>query len=147
MADFVEHQYQELDLPLPDLLLPTPMHWRRRLLRGFNQTLLLARDLSGRLSIPLGDSLCRRVKATPPQQGLSRSKRQKNLKDAFVLSKQGKSALRNKRVALLDDVVTTGTTARELSRLLIRGGAAEVHLWALARTPEPDWYRRQPGAS
>lgn len=138
LAGFLDHQYQELGQPLPELLLPTPMHWTRHLLRGFNQTALLARDLSTQLAIPLDESLCRRIKRTPPQQGLSRRKRQKNLRGAFALSERAKQRLNGKRIALLDDVVTTGATARELSRVLMEAGAKEVHLWALARTPEPD---------
>jgi ComF family protein len=136
LANFVDYYYQELGLPLPDLLLPTPMHWTRLLVRGFNQTAFLAQELATRLQIPLAESLCRRRKRTPTQQGLSRSRRQKNLRGAFYISPRAQIALRDKRIALLDDVVTTGSTARELSRVLMEAGAAEVHLWALARTPE-----------
>jgi len=120
----------------PQLLVPVPMHWTRRLQRGFNHTEQLARDLGRALDLPVETRLCRRASRTPAQQGLGRRERERNLKRAFVLTGRARRRLAGLRVALVDDVVTTTSTARELSRLLLSGGASEVELWALARTPE-----------
>lgn len=131
----LRHSYAEQERHLPDLILPVPLHWSRRWLRGFNQTEILGRHLSRQLKIPLHTRLCRRTGRATTQQGLSRIDRQKNLRKLFTLSEGGKDVLAGKTVALLDDVVTTTATTREISRLLLEQGAGEVHVWALARTP------------
>lgn len=123
----------------PELLIPVPMHWSRRLRRGFNQTELIAQDLARQLDIPMHSRLCRRRRRTPAQQGLSRRERERNLHRAFTLVPAAHRLLAGRRVALLDDVVTTASTARELSGLLLEAGAVEVEVWALARTPEGDY--------
>lgn len=120
----------------PELIVPVPMHWTRRLQRGFNHTEQLAWDLGRALELPVDSRLCRRKQRTPAQQGLGRWEREKNLKQAFVLGRHARRRLEGVRVALVDDVVTTTSTAREISRLLRRGGAREVEVWALARTAE-----------
>lgn len=121
---------------LPDLIVPTPLHWRRQFSRGFNQAQWLARYLSTQLSTPLADKLISRKKFTPSQQGLTRKQRLMNLKHAFALrSGSQRHKLQGKRVALVDDVVTTGSTTAEISRLLLKAGAKEVEIWCLARTP------------
>ena len=136
LAQCVLHTYDEQDRCLPELIIPVPLHWTRRWLRGFNQTDLLGRQLATELKLPLASRACRRTRHTPAQKGLSRAKRQENLRQVFSMTAAGNRAIQGKRVALLDDVVTTTATARELSRLLIRQGAKEVHVWALARTPD-----------
>ncbi len=123
----------------PEMLLPVPLHWSRRLRRGFNQTELMAADLGRALALPVHSRLCRRNRRTPAQQGLSRKQRERNLRRAFSLTPGASEILAGRRVALLDDVVTTTSTARELSRLLLNAGAREVELWALARTPNGDY--------
>jgi len=119
-----------------DWLIPVPMHWSRRLMRGFNQTELLARDLARPLGLRVHTGLCRRQRRTQPQEGLSRRERERNLKHAFTLRPGAGAQLQGRSVVLLDDVVTTGSTVRELSRLLVASGAGRVEVWALARTPE-----------
>ncbi|WP_101758319.1 ComF family protein [Oceanicoccus sp. KOV_DT_Chl] len=114
---------------LPDLIMPTPLHWSRRLIRGFNQSDLLAQDLSQKLGIPLRHGLIRH-KRTPAQQSLNAQQRRRNLRGAFAV----KADIVGQRIALIDDVMTTGATVREISQLLIKAGAAEVHVWVLART-------------
>jgi ComF family protein len=114
----------------PELLIPTPMHWWRRLRRGFNQSEQLAQQLSLQLQIPLFAHI-RRVRHSKAQRTLTAAERQRNLRSAFRVTK----ALAGQRVALVDDVMTTGATANEISRLLLAAGAAEVHIWCLARTP------------
>lgn len=138
LATHIEHHYSEHPaLPWPELILPVPLHWRRRLARGYNQSDLLARQLQRQLAIPVATRVCRRVRSTPHQQGLSRRQRLHNLHSAFRINPSTLPLIRGKCIALLDDVITTGSTARVVSQVLLGAGAAEVHLWALARTPEP----------
>jgi ComF family protein len=113
----------------PDLLVPVPLHPGRLRERSYNQALLLARVLGRRLRRPVPSRLLQRVRATPPQQGLTAEARRRNLKGAFAL--RGK--LHGERVLLVDDVLTTGATVRECSRVLVEGGAAEVQVAVLAR--------------
>lgn len=122
---------QNLQLKKPDLIVPVPLHWRRRFTRGFNQSQWLANYLGRQSDINVDNKLLTRIRNTPPQQQLGRKQRQKNLKGAF----QVKRSLQGQHIALIDDVVTTGSTASELSRLLKKSGATRVDVWGLARTP------------
>lgn len=136
LVPFLNTAYEETGCTLPDYIIPVPLHWRRRLVRGFNQTALLAAELQQSLAVEILENACRRQGYTPAQQGLNRRQRQKNLRNVFSLNVSAKRKIEGRCVAILDDVVTTTATARELSRLLLRQGAREVHLWALARTPQ-----------
>lgn len=136
LTRYLQHVYADQQLELPTLIVPVPMHWTRRLRRGFNQTEFLARHLATPLHLPVATRLCRRQRRTVAQQGLSRIARQQNLRRAFTLAPDAEKILNGKCVALLDDVVTTTATARELSKLLLNAGARSVHIWALARTPD-----------
>jgi ComF family protein len=134
LADYLSYCADENpEWQAPDLIIPTPMHWMRRWKRGFNQADIVARSLSRQLEIPLADRLITRRNRTPSQQGLNREQRQRNLRNAFTITTPALVA--GKRIALVDDVVTTTATMRELSRLLRKAGAADVQVWALARTP------------
>lgn len=135
MAAHIHHHYQETHQHWPEVIIPVPLHWTRRWQRGFNQAEVIGYELAHRLGIPLATYLCQRRQRTPSQKGLSRAERQKNLRRAFVLAADP-AQIQGKCVALLDDVVTTTTTAREVSDLLLKKGAREVHVWALARTPD-----------
>jgi ComF family protein len=108
----------------PDLVVPVPLSRRRLLRRGHNQAALLARWL-GR---PFEPAACERVRDTPPQAGLSRARRLHNLADAFATRRRFDDV----SVAVVDDVMTTGTTVGSLSRTLLAAGAREVHVWAAA---------------
>jgi len=114
----------------PDLLIPCPMHRSRERQRGFNHADDLAERLSVELTIPWSNRALRRIRATEAQVGLDRRRRTKNLRSAFEVC----SAL-PARIALVDDVMTTGATARALSSLLLEHGAEDVQIWAIARTP------------
>jgi ComF family protein len=114
-----------------DAIVPTPLHWRRRWMRGFNQAEIIADELSRALSIPLQARWLRRIRATPRQQELSAEQRRKNLHGAFVATR----SLTGLRIALVDDVVTTGATTSEISQVLLAAGATAVQVWCLARTP------------
>ena len=115
----------------PDLIVPVPLHWQRQIFRGFNQSQWLSQYLGRRLSICVDAHLLKRCRSTPPQQGLKRTQRQKNLKGAFQVNRP----VEGQHIALVDDVVTTGSTVSELSLLLKKAGAAKVEIWCLARTP------------
>lgn len=129
-GDFISDYLTQVDGAVrPDLLLPVPLHWRRRWQRGFNQSQFVARHLSRRLGIPVSHALCRQHH-TPDQKGLPRHERLRNLRHSFRVT----AAVQGKTIALIDDVMTTGATAREISRVLRRAGAARVDVWVLART-------------
>ena len=117
-------------LPLPTCLLPVPQHWGRRWIRGFNQALEVARELGQRLGLPVNDHVLWRPRPAVPQAGLPASARARNVRRAFGVRAERYAG---EAVAIVDDVVTTGATVQELSRLLKRAGVREVHVWSLAR--------------
>ncbi|MGS2724374.1 ComF family protein [Porticoccus sp. GXU_MW_L64] len=119
--------------PLPQLLLPVPMHWRAQIIRGFNQSYDLCRQLSLQLGIASSYRHLRKRHHTPAQHNLPRKQRQQNLRSQFELRRD----VGGMHVALIDDVMTTGSTARAITALLNNHGAARVDLWCLARTPPP----------
>lgn len=117
----------------PSLLLPMPLHWTRRYMRGFNQSDAIASQLQAGLDIPVSHC-CRRLKRNPRQQGLKRSARLHNLHKAFaVQGSAAKESLKGRHVAVIDDVMTTGATVTELAHCLRKAGAARVDVWVLAR--------------
>lgn len=115
----------------PDLLLPAPMHRARQRQRGFNQAEEIAEAISLRTGIPWSDSHLRKVRATKSQRTLNRRQRLQNLKNAFSIIGPLPA-----RVALVDDVMTTGATMNTLASLLKAQGVDEVQVWVMARTPE-----------
>jgi ComF family protein len=135
LAEYLKHHAQaDADWHTPDLLIPAPMHWLRRWQRGFNQAEVLAQHLAHQLHIPLATQIVQRTHKTPAQKELTRTERQQNLRKAFMISAKNCTHIQGKRIALIDDVVTTTATVRELSQLLINAGAKDVQVWALART-------------
>jgi ComF family protein len=119
-----------LDIPRADCIVPVPLSITTLRRRGFNQTLLVGRALSRARGITLDASTLFKKKDTPSQVGLTRSQRMRNLRGAFA----ARRGLDGKRVLLLDDVITTGTTVRECSKALLRAGAREVLALSLARS-------------
>ncbi|SEO36021.1 ComF family protein [Nitrosovibrio sp. Nv6] len=119
---------------LPDFIVPMPLHPARLRERGFNQALEIARRVSKRFGIPLLPAICRRVKDTPSQTGLPWKERGKNIRDAFACE----TDLSGKRIAMLDDVMTTGSTLNELAKILRKCGAAHISGWVVARTLSGD---------
>jgi ComF family protein len=114
-----------------DAVAPVPLHWRKRWQRGFNQSDLLAREIARRRGIPAVNAL-RRVRYTESQAGLSNTGRRKNVAAAFECRRAGQ-ALAGKRVLLIDDVMTTGSTAAACARVLKQAGVARVVLLTVAR--------------
>lgn len=121
---------RERDLALPDALVPVPLHPARLRERGYNQALEIARVMGRELALPIDTHGCTRIAATPPQAGLDERARQRNIRGAFAVT----YAPPWKRVAIVDDVVTTGSTVAELSRVLLKAGVEQVEVWAVART-------------
>ncbi len=119
----------------PSVVIPVPLSRERLLRRGHNQAALLARWVGSEIGIPVDYGGCRRIRHTPPQTGLNRAARLRNLSAAFSVAHH---SLHDLRVAVVDDVMTTGSTAVALTHALLTAGAAEVHIWVAARTPEPD---------
>ena len=112
-----------------DVIVPMPLHWRKRWQRGFNQSELLAREIGRRTHLPVRMAL-RRVHYTQAQAGLTNAKRRENVSGAF---RARKSSLGGQRILLIDDVMTTGATAASSARALKRAGAKHVTLLTLAR--------------
>jgi ComF family protein len=113
-----------------DAIVPVPLHWRRRWQRGFNQSDLLARGLGRRFGFPVIRAL-RRLRYTGTQTGLSRTARRHNVAAAFQVRRP--QELKGKRLLLVDDVMTTGSTAAACAGVLRKVGAARVVLLTVAR--------------
>ena len=118
------------------LVLPVPLSARRLAQRGYNQAWELARRVAALTRLPARADLLLRPWETAHQADLNRSARQSNLRAAFMVDPRHRAALQGQRVALVDDVMTSGATAREASAALLRAGAAAVEVWVIARTPE-----------
>ncbi len=114
----------------PEVLLPVPLHRSRLLERGFNQAEFVARRLGAALDIALDRRALTRRRATEPQSGLSAARRRDNLRGAFAYEPRRQY----RHVAVVDDIVTSGSTADEITKLLHRAGVDYVEIWALART-------------
>ena len=114
-----------------DAVTPVPLHWRRQWQRGFNQSELLSRAIAHRRGIPVVRAL-RRSRATQTQAGLSNTGRRHNVAAAFRCARAAKK-LKGRRVLLIDDVMTTGSTAAACARTLKQAGAAKVVLLTVAR--------------
>lgn len=117
-----------------DYLVPVPLHPDREADRGFNQALLLARQLSRRWGIPVAEGVLRRARATRPQTELSAQERRANVRDAFVLHRAHRMG--GTHLLLVDDILTTGATVAECCRVLLAaGGARTVGILTVARVP------------
>jgi len=130
----LRHRYAE-GLPRPQLLLAVPLARRRLRERGFNQAAMLARWLASQLSLSCDQGMLLRTRDTPAQQGLDARGRRGNLRGAFALAPG--HLLADRHVALVDDVMTTGATARAIAELLRKAGACRVDVYCLARTAKP----------
>ncbi len=120
-----------------DVVLPVPMHWRRRIARGCDHARVLAGSIASGSDLPLGDELIR-IRNTPPQTRLSRTGRIENVRGAFDV--RGTSGIQGARVLLVDDVTTTGATANEAARTLLASGANRVTLAVIAKAEPPTAY-------
>lgn len=122
------------------ILVPVPLHRWRLWSRGFNQSALVAQELSRRLGIATDPLALRRIRRTPPLKGMSRTQRRKTVSGAFRV--RDKTAIAGKTIILVDDVLTTGSTAEACARTLKRAGAARVELVSWARVVKPSLLMR-----
>jgi ComF family protein len=116
-----------------DWIIPVPLHWTRQWRRRYNQAAELAKRVGGFSGVAVGHRLLKRRKATKSQGGLGMAARQRNVAHAFQVPPKSKAQLAGKTVVLIDDVFTTGATARACSQVLLRAGAAEVRVLTIAR--------------
>lgn len=119
-----------------DLVVPVPLHPGRLWQRRFNQSAMIAAEIALKINRPHGADLVDRIKATRHQVGLKATERAANVQGAFRVSAEGKRQLAGRRVLLVDDVYTTGATARAVTRALLRGGARAVDVVVFARVVE-----------
>jgi ComF family protein len=116
-----------------DALLPVPLHWRRLWTRRFNQSAALAEHISRESGVAIAHAALKRVKATAQQVGLSRRDRATNVAGAFKVPAGAKPEVAGRRLILIDDVLTSGSTSDACARALLRAGAAQVDVLVFAR--------------
>jgi ComF family protein len=124
---------ERISTPAP-IISCVPLHWHRHLKRGFNQSERLAHHLSQQLDSQFLPSLFQRINPTPTQKGLNKQQRKRNLTNAFKL----KPCPSITHIALVDDVVTTGSTLEQLCKLLLEVGVKRIDIYCICRTAEPE---------
>lgn len=128
LASFLSDHVKARSEPRPECLIPVPLHGSRLRQRGYNQALEIARVLCKELAIPLDYRACRRIRATSAQSLLPASERRRNVRGAFRVESHPW-----RRVAIVDDVMTTGHTVGELATAVRRAGASSIEVWVCAR--------------
>lgn len=128
LAECLAREWVARDVPRPDAIVPVPLHWRRLQSRGFDQAVEVGRWLSRRLEVELATRLLVRRRSTGQQTALDARQRRRNLRGAFRVRETPP-----RDVALVDDVLTTGSTAAECARVLKRAGCRRVRVWVAAR--------------
>jgi len=118
-----------INKPLPQALIPIPLHPSRLKERGFNQALEIARPIAHQLQLPLLHSHCLRIKATLPQATLTKEQRKINIKNAFSIRRP----IPYQHIAVIDDVITTGDTITAFCHLLKKAGIQQIDVWCSAR--------------
>lgn len=136
LARLLAERVREADLPRPDLLVPVPLHDGRLRQRGHDQALELARDLGRALQLPVAGGLLRRTRATLAQTDLDAPGRRRNVRGAFAVDpRAGARHGGGRALALVDDVMTTGSTLGECAAALRRAGYGPIQAWVVARAP------------
>lgn len=120
--------------PEPDMILPVPLHPRRLRKRGFNQSLVLCRKLFSKSKTKINPLVLKRPHWTRPQTGLNGAERRRNVRNAFRV--KNPEQITNKRILLVDDVFTTGSTVNECARILLKSKADEVEVFTFARVAD-----------
>ncbi len=128
LRDMTEQAFSRMDAPQPELIVPVPLHRRRLVWRGYNQSLELSRGITKRHHIPLSTKALLRTRNTIPQTQLEAEERRKNIRGAFKADEE----VQGKSVLLVDDVLTTGATLEECAKTLHRAGASAVAVLVLS---------------
>lgn len=136
LAERLDVALRDAGAPQPDLIVPVPLAPARLAERGYNQAWEIARRLARHIKVPAGADVLQRALDTPHQADLTRAQRLVNQRGAFTVPPSRRARLAGRRIALVDDVLTTGATAREAAGALLRAGAAAVDVWVVARTPD-----------
>ena len=126
----IAKQIQRQRIELPELLIPVPTSTQRLQQRGFNQAVEIAKVIGKQLSIPVDYTSVTRSKQSSVQKNLNKQQRSHNVDSAFILTKP----ISAKRVAIIDDVITTGATTKAIAYLLRENGIKDIQSWAVART-------------
>ncbi len=131
LVGLLDRGYPFIDYGLYDLLVPVPLHPKRLRERGFNQALVLGRAMARREGVPCMGFVLRKTRPSEPQIHLNPEEREKNVRGSFAVADPPK--VRGKRVLLIDDVMTTGSTVDECARELSKAGATQVDVFTMAR--------------
>ncbi len=123
---------KRIPVPAP-VITSVPLHWRRQLVRGFNQSALIAKYAATALDVHYEEKLFSRVKHTKTQQNLTKKQRITNLTKAYEMN----FSPNTEHIAIVDDVVTTGSTVNHLCQLLLEVGIKRIDIYCICRTPEP----------
>jgi ComF family protein len=129
LATLLSRAAQDSGVARPEALLPVPLARSKLRSRGFNQAVELALPVANALSLPIRRDLCMRVRGTQDQAGLRARDRRRNVEGAFAVA----STVVPRHIALIDDVLTTGSTCGEIARVLKEAGAERVDVWVVAR--------------
>ena len=136
LAQLVTEAARASAAPPPSLMLPVPLSTERLRERGFNQAWELVKHLARPFGCRADARLLLRVRDTPHQLARPLDERAANVRSAFAVEPRRTAELRGQTVTLVDDVMTTSATAAEIARALLQAGAAQVHVWVVARTPK-----------
>ena len=117
------------DVDLPECIVPVPQHPLRLMQRGYNQALEIARPISNALGLPIESRLCKRIRHSRSQTKLAVTERKRNVRNAFMLN--GTNEYRH--IAIVDDVMTTGSTITELAKIFCTSGTVYIQAWVCAR--------------
>jgi len=128
LGELLAARLEEADVARPGLIVPVPLHPQRLRERGYNQALELARPVARRLGVPLAPELGVRLRATASQANLDPQARRRNVRGAF-----GVQGIAPASIAIVDDVITTGSTVAAFAKALRRAGARHIQVWAMAR--------------
>ena len=118
---------------LPEYLIPVPMHHSQLKYRGFNQSLILCKTISALFDIPILNAI-KKTRKSHTQKGLSSLERKKTIKNSFRLNAKNFKSIDINKVVIIDDVMTTGSTASEIAKTLKKSGVPNIDVWVLART-------------
>ena len=120
----------------PNIITCVPMFYKKEKERGYNQSQLIAKSLAEKICVPF-EELCIKIKDTSSQTNFNTKERMENIKDSFAFNTKFKRLIKNKIICIVDDVITTGATTNEISKILIENGAKECHVLTFAHTNLP----------